>query len=197
MAATADDIEIEDRPRATLTQFTTVYVLTGFGIVAAMLAAEVTDNLLLYRLKYSIWLPTALLIPALFLYTVRADSQAGRAYHRLFWTGALAAYLVHFYLAVFVYFDGLLGALEGQGMLIAGMNYVITVVWALDVLVLWLVADPMPAIVRLWRLVATAIVFAGFVVATVVLKEGVVSVLGTLLAVAAGVGIAIGYLRRL
>ena len=87
MATTADDTEIEDRPRATLTQFTTVYVLTGFGIVGAMLAAEVTDNLLLYRLKYSIWLPTALLIPAMFLYTVRADSQAGRAYHRLFWTG--------------------------------------------------------------------------------------------------------------
>ena len=98
---------------------------------------------------------------------------------------------------MFVYFDGLLGALEGQGPLIAGMNYVITVVWALDVLVLWLVADPTPAIVRLWRLIATAIVSIGFVVATVVLKEGVVSVLGTLLAVAAGVGIVIGYLRRL
>jgi len=79
-----------------LSEFTNIYVPFGILIFIAIMAAELTQNLTYYRTIYSIWVTTALLIPAICLYILPGESEKKIDYGLLLWTFSFFAYLVQY-----------------------------------------------------------------------------------------------------
>lgn len=166
----------------TLTQFANAYVPFGILLVLALLAAEQSGNLNLYRTIYTIWATTVLLNVALCFYIFRYASRAAYNYWLLFWTFSYVAYLFHFFWAVFLVFGGIRGTFAGQGPLIASTNFLITVWWGFDVALAWFVKSDRKWI-RIQRALAHLFIFAAFVVTAIILRGGAVRWLGIILAV--------------
>jgi hypothetical protein len=199
------------RQRITLAQLTLTFVPFGLLLAAALLLPEVlvpggtppfhwledaiglnepqlrpvpagTSLLALNRAILTIWLSTALLIPAVCLYVLPARSAAQANYARLFWTFSYLAYLVHFYYAAFVIFGGVAGTFEHMRQPIAATNFLLTAWWTLDVLIAWL-APPERPWVRRERAAAHAFIFLVYVITDLFLRPTFVRYLGILLLV--------------
>jgi hypothetical protein len=106
---------IKLRGKNSLSAFTNIYVPFGILIFIAIMAAELTQNLTYYRTIYSIWVTTALLIPAIFLYILPGESEKKTDYGLLLWT--------------FSFFE--------QGVAIATANLILTLWWGIDVFLGW------------------------------------------------------------
>src|SRR5438876_5147468 len=89
-----------------LLEFAATFIPFGVLLVLALLAPERTDAVTLYRVKYTIWLSTALLIPGLCLYALPHWSSRQANFGLLLITFSYLAYMVHFYLAGIVMFGG-------------------------------------------------------------------------------------------
>jgi hypothetical protein len=160
-----------------LPQFTAVFVLFGILAVAALLWPETTLALDLNRTKATIWATTLLLLPALVLYPFRDMSQRIANLAHLFWTFAYFMFLIHAYWAVFVIFDGVRDTFKQMGVPIASVNFLLVIVWGLDVLLLWLVRSTTPRTVRLqWTV--RAFTFLVFAITLIALRGGSVRILG-------------------
>ncbi len=166
-----------------LTEFTITFIIFGISIVVALMAAELTPSLIYHRTIYSVWVTTALLIPALCLYILPGDSEKKTNYWLLFWNFSFLAYSVHFYYAVFVTYGGIIQAFKAQKLWIAVSNYVLTAWWSLDVVLAWFTTSEAKWI-KLQRLAANIYIYISFVVATIVLKTGFIRGLGIVMTIA-------------
>lgn len=160
----------------TLGQFTAVFVPAVVLLVWALMKPELGGDLDMGRTKLTIWATTILLIPALALYLFRELGPAVTNLAHLFWIAALAVFLAHAWWAIYVIFDGVADTFLRQGILIAGVNFLLLGLWVLDVLILLLVParHQVPALQKLVRLLA----FAVFAVTLVALRDGAVQLLG-------------------
>ncbi len=170
------------RENISLAEWTHTYVPFGILITLALMAAEIAQNLVHQRMIYSIWVALLFLIPAICLYLLPGISSKKIHYWLLFWTFGFAAYLVHFYYSVFVFYGGIAAVYEGQGALIASSNFLVTLWWGLDLLLAWFGSSESKWI-RIQRTGAHLYITLTFFMSSVILVGGQVSrALGMLLA---------------
>ena len=198
----------ESTLRPTLAQVTHTFVPFALLLSLALMAPELPqvleqkrtvytiDATTYYRAVYSIWVTMAFLIPAVVLYFLPGESERKRQYARLFWTFGLLAYLVHFHYTVGVVFhDSLREVYAAQGVIIATSNLLVTVWWAFDVILSW-----MPSLRAAWvpreRTLVRLYIPLTFFISAVVIKHGVVRLLGIVMTVAILVSLAKRVLRR-
>ncbi len=164
-----------------LLNFTCAFVPFALLLAGALLYAESTPDLVFYRTVYTIWATTVLVTPALCAFTLPSKSPRLRAIWLLFWSAAFIVYLVHAAYAVFgVYHGSFDEFLAGQGVLPAVVNVVLTLWWALDVLLAWTRMDT-PWINK-QRIGAHFFIGLTFFASTVIIKRGFINVLGLLMA---------------
>lgn len=175
---------------AKLANFTLVFVALCLAFVAVIFGAYLEPGPDFGRTKYSIW--AALILSA--VATASFIANGGRRNAGLWpwwWTGAFLAYALHFHYAFDRMFDGSLTAVfQQQGTLVALLNLALSLLWLVDVVVLWRVKAE-----RRWSCVlhATTMAFvlgSGFV-AGAVFRDGAIR----LLAVAAA-SVALLFLAR-
>ena len=126
--------------------FSASFLIFAVAIAVALLGAELGDNLDLYRTLYAMAAAMLLALPALFLYALGIDRPAARNLWRLFWSFAFLAYAVHLiYALLFLYklyyLEGsgpFAAMLDRYGIVVAVLNIIITLWWALDVVLAWL-----------------------------------------------------------
>jgi hypothetical protein len=161
-----------------LPEFAITFVPFAILVVLALMGAELTQNLVLSRTIYSIWVTMLFLIPAVCLYILPGDSDTKTNYWLLCWTFGFFAYVVHFYYTVGVIFHGDISAVYAeQGPVIATSNFLDTVWWGVDVVLGWWV-NPAPKLVQLQRVGAHIFILATFFVSAVVIKTGTAHTLG-------------------
>jgi len=198
----------DSRPHITLSQFASTFVPFAFLLAAAMMvpeAPQIIDNhravytieaLVYYRAIYSIWLTIAFMTPALALYFLPGDSSRKTNYWLLCWTFGFLAFVVHFYYTVGVIFHWSLREVYAkQGAMIATSNLLDTAWWAFDLLLAWFVSSNAKWI-KVQRTLAHLYIPATFFVSAVVIKHGVVRVLGILMTLSLLISIAIRLFKR-
>lgn len=168
--------------KITFSQFANTYVLFGLLLVLALLSAEQTQNPDLYRTKLTIWVTTILLIPTLCLYMFRGISQAADNYWLLMWTFSFLSFCVHFYYGTFVEMDGFGDTFAKQGPWIAGPNFLLSLWWALDVILVWLLKSN-PRWVSIQRLGLNIFIFGVFVTTNIFLRSEAIWPLGIIFTV--------------
>lgn len=167
-----------DRPRRlSLEQITLALVATGGVTLWALLAPELGGHLDLGRTNLTIWATTFLLLPALAFYLFRTAGQGAANLSHLFWTGAWAIFIVHAYWAVYIIFDGILDTIRQMGIPISAGNFLLTVLWTVDVVILWLPPLARRVPIRVQHLIRF-IAFLIFALTLVGLRGGPVQVLG-------------------
>ena len=112
-------------------------VVAGLATVTALLLPERTEDPTHYRIIYTIWATTLLMIPAIGCLWFSNLIQKVRIYWMLLWTATFLVYLTHFYFAVVVHFGGVSETFTGQGFGIALGNFILTSLWAIDVVLMW------------------------------------------------------------
>jgi hypothetical protein len=171
----------DGRRSVTMREVAVTLVPTTLALVTAVMMVAQGPDLTLHRIINTIWISTALLIPALCLFAVRR-TDVRRRYALLLYTSAYAAYMVHFYFAVVVHFGGIQGTFAGMRKPIATTNFVLTAWWTLDLLVAWLA--PLDARwVRVERFAAMTFLYLVFVVTELFLRPTAIKYLGFTLAV--------------
>jgi hypothetical protein len=169
--------------RITFAEFANTFVPFGLLLAVALVAPELTQNVTLHRVIYTIWLSTALLIPGLCLVVLPGRSGARQNYALLFTTFSYLAYMVHFYYAAFVVFGGINGVLENMRPWVAWTNLGLTAWWTMDMLVAWL-APPDWMWVRVERGAMYIFLFLVYSVTDLFLRPGPVRYLGVALVAA-------------
>jgi hypothetical protein len=168
---------VQDSPAdITLGQFTTMFVPSSLLLVWALVQPELGGDLDLGRTKLTIWTTTILLAPALVLYMFRSIGQTVANLAHLYWTAALMVFLVHAWLAIFIIFNGVADTFHQQGLLIAGGNFLLLVLWVLDVVLLWFASAH--RFRRILQIVVRTLAFVIFALTLVVLRGGAVQMLG-------------------
>jgi hypothetical protein len=150
---------LTSRP-VTSPQLALTFVSSGLGLVAAMLLAELTQDLRLFRTIYSLRVSMLLAMPALALFLFRDRSPAVQNLWRLFWTLSFLAYAVHLGYAWFGVFGSqletanlhrdhyhldpskestILDLVEQHlGVAVAYSNFAVTLLWLVDVVLSWI-----------------------------------------------------------
>ncbi len=147
-----------NRAPVTLVQFTWTFVPFALLVATALIYAELSQNLRLFRTIYLIRASLVLSAPALALLPFLHHGAAARNLWRLFWTFGLLAHLAHLAYAVFFVFgdqvdtarihSDLYGLskdnvsiysmiVEQQTAPVVWGNIAATVVWLVDVLLGW------------------------------------------------------------
>jgi hypothetical protein len=135
----------------------------------------------MHRVINTIWLATILLIPALCLFAL-PYTDVLRRYALLLYTGAYAAYMAHFYYAVFVHFGGFAGTFAGMRRPVVLTNLLLTGWWTLDLLIA-LLAPLRAKLVHVERFLAMTFLYLVFVVTELYLRPTSIKYLGIALAV--------------
>jgi hypothetical protein len=146
-----------DETRLTPVLWAVTFVPFGLGLIAALMLAELTQDLRLFRTINAIRLSLALSILALALFPHRSRSPAVRNAWKLLWTFGFLAFAVHFLYAWFGVFGGQLATARDypklfhvagnptildlvrahQGDFVAFSNLAVTGLWLLDVVLAW------------------------------------------------------------
>ena len=158
-----------------------ILVPAAIALAAAVIEPARGPDPTLHRIINTIWLATILLIPALCLYAM-PDTPGRRRFALLFYTAAYAAYLAHFYYAVFIHFGGIHGTFLGMRKPIATTNFVLTGWWTVDLLIAWLAPLGMK-LVRVERFLAMTFLYLVFVVTELFLRPTGIKYLGLAMAV--------------
>jgi hypothetical protein len=175
---------LKSRRYVSLTEFTNTFIPFGILIILALMAAELTQNLVLFRAIYSIWVTMIFLIPAVCLYVLPGKSETKYNYWLLLWTCGFLAYWVHFYYTVFVIFNGSIPAVYAeQGVVVATSNFLVTLWWGLDVVLGWFF-DPPSKIIAIQRVGSHIYIPFTFFVSSVLLKSGIVHNIGIVMTLA-------------
>jgi len=161
----------------TLVQFSCAFVAFGVLLIAALLWPETTEALNLDRTRATIWVTSALLGVALVLYPFCSLSVDVNNLSGLFWSFAWVGFLVHVYLAVFIIFGGIADTFRQMGVPIASANFLLMILWTLDVLLLWLVKREQ-AWIEITHLVIRIFTFLVFALTLLVLRGGSARILG-------------------
>ena len=181
--------------KITLGQVTATFVPFGVLLSFALLGAEVSQNLVMARVRTSSWVALGFFTVAFCLYLWPGETPRRRSWWLLTWTFAFLAYLVHFGYSFFGAHHGSLKEVwESQRPLIATSNFLVTFWWAADVIHAWLRREGK------WRGLARTVlhllVFITFGVSSLVLFSGVVRVLGILMVLAVLFSLAVRLVRR-
>jgi hypothetical protein len=144
-------------------------------ISAALLVPAFQDSVLLLRVKYTVWVSILFATPAYALFVRGVDRKpfsSAWQHWRLLWTFAFLAYATHFYYAfVVTYRSSFAMVAEQQTPFLAGVNFLFTAWWAVDVAILWSMRKR-DGWVRTQRIVFQFFSFIVFVVAFVFLRPG-------------------------
>lgn len=168
----------DKRYRITLLDFTLAFVPFAVMMSAALLAAELSLDLIRYRTIYTIWVTTALFTPAMAAFVLPADSVRRRSLWLIFWSFSYLAFLIHTAYAYFGFYGGSFQRfLDGQGLFPAIVNIVFFVWWTFDLL-LALCYHGDARWVRRERGAAHVFIFLTFFSSTVILNDGFVRILG-------------------
>jgi hypothetical protein len=183
-------------------QLCLTFVPFGLGLVAAILYAELSQDLRLFRTIYAIRVSLLLAIPALALFPFRDGSPGIRNAWRLFWTFSFLAYAVHFAYAWFGVFGGQVATatlhptlfkvgenptildlvVAHQGAFIVYSNFAVTGLWLLDTILAWLAGGARGSgrtVVVSIHVLTWLYVLVSFVIASVVFaKNNTILVMG-------------------
>src|ERR1035438_3937542 len=91
--------------KITFNSFSIAFVSFGLLLGTALLAAETTMDLGLYRTIYTIWATVVLVTPALCAFILPGNSAAKQNTWILFWTFSFLCYLVHMAYALLVVYQ--------------------------------------------------------------------------------------------
>ncbi len=172
--------------KITLSALTYTFVPFSILTAGAIFAAEVRQDIVLGRAIYTIWETYILATPALCLYVLGLQQGKRYTYWLLFWTFAGLAYAMHVYWTFFGIFDGQIEKMfTKQGMAIAGTNVIITLWWAVDLALAWLV-NSNQSWIHAQRVGIQALFFLAAVYVGVFRKEGMITWLSIAMAVAVG-----------
>ncbi|ANK88267.1 hypothetical protein PYR71_28390 [Rhizobium sp. MC63] len=175
----------------TLPQFSLAFVTFGVLLVLALLWPETTlDDVDLGRTKATIWVTSLMLLPSLALYPYRTLSQRMANVVHLFWTFAYLLFLVHAYWAIFVIFNGLKDTFVQMGIPIASINFLLVILWGLDVLLLWFAPSRTPPAAR-FQIAVRTLTFLIFATTFLFLRSGPVHILGIIFAAVISLSLAI------
>lgn len=126
------------------------------------------------RSVHFIWTSLILVTPALMLYVWQVGRQPLGNTWRLLWTFSFLLYLGHFYYSYFIIFQAdFFMVLEEQTVVIGLANFILTLVWLVDVVLSWLIRTYHVFVFRL-RLLAHIWVAVSFYVAAIVFSSGTV-----------------------
>lgn len=121
-----------------------------------------TQRLDLHRTFFTAWAAVLLVTPALCAYPFRRWSPKAAAWWRAYWTVACAAFLVHFYFAVFVIFGNDWSRITNSTRVSAAIpDAIFAVWWLLDVVLAWAIASENRPI-RVERAIVTLAAFVLF-----------------------------------
>lgn len=178
------------RDRITFAQFANSFIPFALAVLIALWAAELTPlNGDRARTLYTIRAAIVLLTLALCLFLFRDYSPAADNYWLLFWTFSYLAFLVHFYWAVAIIYDGDISRIfRVMGNVIAGSNFLLAAWWGLDVLLSWIawIVRRDPKWLRIERMGAHLFALAVFAYTAIELKPGVFRIEGIVMCVAIG-----------
>jgi hypothetical protein len=111
-------------------------LLLGTGVAAITFLSLSQNDVTYARTEWSA-LPSMLLAaPASVLYVLHRGNESN--WWRAFWTVGLLAYLLHFWWAVFGTYDGNFPSIVSRQGWVAYSNLAVTVLWTLNVIVIWL-----------------------------------------------------------
>jgi hypothetical protein len=166
-------------------------LLLGIGITGITLMSITAPDVSYARTRWMAALAMLLATPAIALYVLE-EGPPGR-WWRAFWTVGLAAYLAHFWWAVFRTYNGDFTAIVARQGWVAYSNFAVTILWTIDGILAWTAAQsPTPGRVLL-RFVTWAAVTVSFLVASAFFRSGTIAMLGIALgAVVAGAVLARG-----
>lgn len=160
-----------------LDRWTLGYVPVALGLAGIVFAGVLEPSIDYGRAKFSIWVTIGLATPAMVLFAW----HLGRPKPPLWlwwWLGAFLAYAVHFYFGFLRMFQGDVDAVFAeQGRPVALLNFALTALWALDILVAW-ASRRHAGIVEALHALTHAAVLAAIFTAAVLFREGVVMWLG-------------------
>jgi hypothetical protein len=164
-----------------------VYIPFGLLLTAACLAAETAPQPTLRRAVYTIWLTVATATPALVLaalFDLRTAPWPVYAWWRRLWTYAYAAFVIHLAFGHGFFEWSIAKVFEHQGWLVAESNYLLAVLWTIEMALVWGIArrESTPLY---WFQSGVHVLMAGMVFTTaVLLHTGTIRVLGLALSVA-------------
>jgi hypothetical protein len=173
---------LADRRGISRNELAVTVLPTGVFLAAALVLPARTSDPTTQRIINTIWLATILLIPALCLGALPKAEDGRRRYALLLYTCAYAAFMAHFYYAVFVHFGGIQGTFEGMRKPIATTNFVLTGWWTVDLLIAWF-APLSSKWVRAERFAAMTFLYLVFVVTELFLRPTAIKYLGFIMAV--------------
>lgn len=154
-------------------------LLLGAGMAGITFLSIAEGDVSYARTQWTAALALILAAPAIALYVLEGGPP-GR-WWRAFWTVALAAYLAHFWWAVFRAYGGDVGAIVARQGWVAYTNFAVTIVWTLDVVLAWIMPASAGAARIALRFVAWAGVTISFLVASAFFRSGTIAMLGYVL----------------
>ena len=147
----------------------------GTGVAAITLLSLSADDVSYARTQWTALLAMVLAAPAIVLYLL--DPALHWAWWRAFWTAGWLAFLMHAWWAIFRTYGGDFPAIFDRQGWVAYSNFLVVVLWTIDVAGAWLTAEPGLA-ARFLRFVTWALVTASFVLASAFFRSGGVAYLG-------------------
>ncbi|QEL20374.1 hypothetical protein [Limnoglobus roseus] len=183
MNAPTATVAIPPQAPPTRWPFAIAFALFGLGLAAAVAVSLTEQNLNLYRARFTIWLVMLLVTPAFCRYALgrRTDAQWRR--WRWFWTFAGLAYFVHLYYGLRAFHFSLNDVYAKQGSLTATSNLIVSALWALDLVQIWLLGRNLPRWGRVLQFAAVVLVFISAFTATVIFKTGYIHNAGLVMTV--------------
>ena len=174
---------VKSRPNISLAEFANTYVSFGILMVVALFAAELTQNLTLYRANYSFLVSTALVIPSLCLYVLSQESSTKRNYWLLFWTFGFLAYLVYGFYQFLGMSNGIPGTFATSGYITIASQVLLALWWVLDTALGWL-SNSQATWIKVQRLGATIYIGLNFLIISLMQPYELAFWLGIILAIA-------------
>ncbi|HKB01339.1 MAG TPA: hypothetical protein VKD90_03925 [Gemmataceae bacterium] len=163
-------------------EFVHAFVPFALFLTVANLAAETRSNPTLAKAAYTIWSAFLLAVPALVLFALFDLRRAPRtvySYWRLFWTFGYLAYLAHFYVSAGVFFGWDFHQIaQKQTWPVAAMNYFLTVLWGIEVLIALFAGQRVGAWFTAYQWLTQVLFVAMVYVSAIQFKSGVVEVIG-------------------
>jgi hypothetical protein len=152
-------------------------LLLGLGVAGITAQSLSANDVGIARSEWSALLALVLAAPAIALYVLEPGPPG--SWWRAFWTAGAAAYLLHFWWAVFGTYNGNFSAILARQGFVAITNFAVTILWPLDAILAWAGPDwPNPTFRRALRFVAWIAVTLSFITAAAVFRTGSARTIG-------------------
>ena len=172
-----------------ITGLVSVVLIVLAHIAASAMAARgklpiVPEDLNYYRVIFSIVVTILLITPAFCVFVLQGRKGPSDTWRNLY-TFAYVSYMIHLYWAIFGMMHGDWNMMFGHKELVMNPvgDILVTIWWTLDLALVWLVALDQPWI-RLERGALQIALAVGFIGSAITKGDGLISVLGYLMAVA-------------